>query len=38
VRAVSKRFIVPPGEPGRDVMANLRLWKPTTDQRVANRN
>jgi ABC-type transport system substrate-binding protein len=37
-RAVSKRFIVPPGEPGRDILGNLRLWKPTTDARQAGRN
>jgi peptide/nickel transport system substrate-binding protein len=30
-RAVSKRFIVPPTEPGRDIMATLRLWKPATE-------
>ncbi|MBI3401701.1 MAG: ABC transporter substrate-binding protein [Acidobacteria bacterium] len=37
-RAVSKRFIVPLAEPGRDILSTLRLWKPATDQRVANRN
>jgi peptide/nickel transport system substrate-binding protein len=37
-RVVSKRFIVPPGEPGRDILSTLRLWKPATGQGVANRN
>jgi peptide/nickel transport system substrate-binding protein len=37
-RAVSKRFVVPPGEPGRDILSNLRLWKPATDVRAMNRN
>jgi ABC-type transport system substrate-binding protein len=27
-RAVSKRFVVPAAEPGRDVLSTLRLWKP----------
>jgi peptide/nickel transport system substrate-binding protein len=27
-RAVSKRFVVPVQEPGRDIVATLRLWKP----------
>lgn len=35
-RAISKRFDVPT-EPGRDVLATLRLWKPVPDQR-ASRN
>jgi ABC-type transport system substrate-binding protein len=30
-RAVSKRFDVQP-EPGRDVLATLRLWRPTADK------
>jgi ABC-type transport system substrate-binding protein len=29
-RAISKRFIVPASEPGRDIVATLRLWKPVT--------
>jgi hypothetical protein len=37
-RVVSKRFIVPPGDTGRDILSTLRLWKPATGQRVANRN
>jgi peptide/nickel transport system substrate-binding protein len=37
-RAVSKRFTVPPGEPGRDILSNLRLWKPSADARQATRN
>jgi peptide/nickel transport system substrate-binding protein len=38
-RAVSKRFVVPMGDPGRDVLASLRLWRPATaaEQR-ASRN
>jgi len=28
-RAVSKRFVVPAAEPGRDVLSTLRLWKPS---------
>jgi ABC-type transport system substrate-binding protein len=36
-RAVSKRFDVQP-EPGRDVLATLRLWRPTTDKVNATRN
>lgn len=30
-RAVSKRFLVPATEPGRDIMATLRLWQPVTE-------
>jgi peptide/nickel transport system substrate-binding protein len=30
-RAVTKRFAVPPVEQGRDILSNLRLWKPVTD-------
>jgi peptide/nickel transport system substrate-binding protein len=30
-RAVTKRFVVPPVEPGRDVLSNIRLWKPIAD-------
>jgi ABC-type transport system substrate-binding protein len=37
-RAVSKRFIVPAAEPGRDILSTLRLWKPSTDVRQASRN
>jgi len=37
-RAVSKRFIVPDVEPGRDVLSNLRLWKPANGDRRASRN
>jgi hypothetical protein len=37
-RAVSKRFSVPPGDSGRDILATLRLWKPSTDMRSASRN
>jgi peptide/nickel transport system substrate-binding protein len=37
-RAVSKRFNVPPAEPGRDILSNLRLWKPTTLLQRASRN
>jgi len=37
-RAVSKRFVVPSPEPGRDALATLRLWAPRNDERIANRN
>jgi ABC-type transport system substrate-binding protein len=37
-RAVSKRFLVPPLEPGRDVLSTLRLWKPATGDLRASRN
>jgi hypothetical protein len=37
-RAVSKRFNVPAAEPGRDVLATLRLWKPSADERRATQN
>ena len=37
-RAVSKRFVVPAVEPGRDVMSNLRLWKPAVGAQQASRN
>jgi peptide/nickel transport system substrate-binding protein len=30
-RAVSRRFVVPPVTPGRDVLATLRLWRPAAD-------
>ena len=36
-RAVSRRFDVP-AEPGRDILATLRLWRPATDQANASRN
>lgn len=36
-RAVSRRFDVP-AEPGVDILRTLRLWRPTTDRRVASRN
>ena len=35
-RAISKRFKVPASEPGRDIVATLRLWKPAAaDSRVS---
>ena len=37
-RAVSKRFEVTPVESGRDILANLRLWKPSTLPPQASRN
>lgn len=37
-RAVSKRFDVPPIEPGRDILANLRQWKVTGVPQQASRN
>jgi peptide/nickel transport system substrate-binding protein len=36
-RAVSRRFAVPPAEPGRDILSTLRLWKPV-EQTQATRN
>jgi hypothetical protein len=33
-RAVSKRFDVPPAERDRDVLSNVRLWKPVDDTRA----
>ena len=38
VRAISKRFVVPSPEPGRDVMSTVRLWTPNNDERFANQN
>ena len=35
-RAVSKRFVVPPPEPGRDILGTLRLWKPAGDAKLAS--
>jgi peptide/nickel transport system substrate-binding protein len=37
-RAVSSRFVVPPLESGRDVLATLRLWKPAPAELRASRN
>jgi peptide/nickel transport system substrate-binding protein len=37
-RAVSKRFEVPPAEAGRDILSNMRLWKPRTNLQDAARN
>jgi hypothetical protein len=37
-RAVSRRFIVPAAEPGRDILSTLRLWKPVGDTKQASRN
>jgi peptide/nickel transport system substrate-binding protein len=37
-RAVSRRFIVPAAEPGRDILSTLRLWKPVGDSKQASRN
>jgi peptide/nickel transport system substrate-binding protein len=38
-RAVTKRFAVPPSDPGRDILATLRLWKPVTPaEQHATRN
>jgi dipeptide transport system substrate-binding protein len=33
-RALSKRFEVPALEPGRDILSNLRLWKPVDERQV----
>jgi peptide/nickel transport system substrate-binding protein len=35
-RAVSNRFVVATPEPGREIMSNLRLWKPATTQTSRN--
>jgi peptide/nickel transport system substrate-binding protein len=37
-RAVSKRFEVPPVEAGRDILANVRLWKSSGLPQEASRN
>jgi peptide/nickel transport system substrate-binding protein len=37
-RAVSRRFVVPAVEPGRDVLSTIRLWKPATADLRASRN
>jgi len=37
-RAVSKRFVVPSVESGRDVLSTIRLWKPPTGDLRASRN
>lgn len=37
-RAVSKRFIVPTPESGRDILGTLRLWTSRSDEKFANRN
>jgi ABC-type transport system substrate-binding protein len=34
-RAVSKRFQVPPADAGRDMLSNVRLWKPVDDTRAS---
>jgi peptide/nickel transport system substrate-binding protein len=37
-RAVSRRFVVPALEPGRDPLATIRLWTPREDERFTDRN
>lgn len=37
-RAVSKRFDIPAVDSGRDILSNLRLWKPIGAPRQASRN
>jgi hypothetical protein len=37
-RAVSKRFVVPPSEQGRDIMATFRLWKPVVEASRTSHN
>jgi peptide/nickel transport system substrate-binding protein len=37
-RAVSKRFMIPTGEPGRDIIGNSWLWKAAPPQQQASRN
>jgi hypothetical protein len=34
-RAVSNRFVVPPPEPGRDILSTLRLWRPADAGRTS---
>jgi ABC-type transport system substrate-binding protein len=36
-RALSRRFEVPPLEPGRDILSNIHLWKPV-DEGQASQN
>ena len=38
VRAVSKRFVVPTQEPGRDIVRTMRLWTPTTMEQRTSHN
>jgi peptide/nickel transport system substrate-binding protein len=37
-RAISRRFIVPDAEAGRDVLSTIRLWKPSNGDLRASRN
>jgi peptide/nickel transport system substrate-binding protein len=37
-RAVSRRFVVPAQQDGRDALTTLRLWRPATVTQVASRN
>jgi peptide/nickel transport system substrate-binding protein len=37
-RAVSKRFVVPAPEPGREILSTLRLWTPRTGETFTSRN
>ena len=37
-RAVSKRFVVPNAEPGRDILSTLRFWTAVTDASPSSRN
>jgi ABC-type transport system substrate-binding protein len=37
-RAISRRFVVPAVEPGRDVLSTIRLWRPATGDLRASRN
>lgn len=37
-RAVSKRFTVPAPEPGRDIVATLRLWRQVTEAPTTSHN
>jgi len=38
VRAVSKRFVVPPLEAGRDPLATIRLWSSRDDEKYSDKN
>jgi hypothetical protein len=37
-RAVSRKFLVPTPEPGREILSTLRLWKPASTDSRASRN
>jgi ABC-type oligopeptide transport system substrate-binding subunit len=37
-RAVSKRFVVPDAQPGRDILSTLLFWKPVAGESQATRH